>query len=76
MMDRLYYGKGHVPPERETEKRYGWLPDILQSENAESFKSAGTFFEMVGNQVIFETKKGGEPLCRKRIETEARHRTQ
>jgi len=68
--ERLWYGRGNVPAEQEGEKRYGWLLDILQGENVESFKSADTFFENVANQVIFETKKGGIPLCQRKNETQ------
>ena len=68
MGDRLWYGKGNVPPEEEAEGRYGWLLDILQGENVESFKSADTFFENVANQIIFETRKGDKPLCQQEIQ--------
>jgi hypothetical protein len=68
LADRLWYGRGNVPPEQEAEKRYGWLLDILQAENVESFRSADRFFDNVANQVIFETRKGDAPLCQMRIE--------
>jgi len=73
-VDRRWYGKENVSPEREGEQKYGRLLDLLQAENVEGFESSDQFLQMIFHAII--SAKGAKPLCKETMKTEPEYRIQ